>query len=170
RLSVYRSALEAKWRMGARNHPGRDAKIYLGKSKTCLSDQIRRMDSRLETAPAGVCGVTRGQGSARSGEGDIARASSLCATGHLAWLSRIWDFYQRAECLLSPQGPSRTGIKCLCYIRVVTISLSFCTVAILICRHRSLASPRLADSRRKLSLKLRLNDCMNSVLRSARGN
>src|SRR5262249_8391121 len=113
RLSVYRSALEAKWRMGARNHPGRDAKIYLGKSKTCLSDQIRRMDSRLETAPAGVCGVTRGQGSARSGEGDIARASSLCATGHLAWLSRIWDFYQRAECLLSPQGPSRTGIKCL---------------------------------------------------------
>src|SRR5215470_1103261 len=57
--------------MGAGYYPGRNAEIYLGESKTCLSDQIYRMDPRLETAPARVCGIARGQGSARSGEGDV---------------------------------------------------------------------------------------------------
>src|SRR5437660_12159395 len=54
--------------------------------------------------------------------------------------------------------------------RVVTTNLSPCNDAILMCRQRLLASACLPDSRWKLSLKLRLNDCMKSLVRIALGN
>jgi hypothetical protein len=88
---------------------------------------------------------------------------------------------KRARCPLAPQPGWRCYKRCqrfnitprlrLLYIdRVVTINLSFCSDAILMCRQRSLALARPPDSRWKLSLKLRLNDCINSLVRIALGN
>src|SRR5437763_12964712 len=91
--------------MGARNYPGRNAKIHLGKPKTCLSDQVQRVDPRFETAAAGLCGVTRGQGFARSGEGNaVALAPRL--SGQPGILSGFPVLrYSTRRCPLSTSEP-----------------------------------------------------------------